>query len=212
MSYTLEFISIDLEEVRKFFVSGDAAVRDAIIEKGKEIYRSDDADMDEEVEEARIIWKEIAVSLSGGNFGKYLAEQPALGTTGDDNNQISEMKSIVMASVLRHYGKSIAGVFHSSGSGEIFRSEPFEYLKQSGFLGRVDPFFLLERPLFNQIPDSFPGWGGLTRGELDGISMDDLTTAQADSDDSDVNVWVNEILNLTEEVKLRGLDLVTIYE
>jgi hypothetical protein len=212
MSYTLEFLSIELEEVRKFFASGDAAVRDAIIEEGKEIYRSDDADMDEEVQEARIVWKEIVLSLSGGDFGKYLAEQPVLGITGDHNHQVSEMKSIVMASVIRRYGENIAGVFHSSGSGETFRSEPFEYLKQTGLFGRTDPLFLLERPLFNQIPDSFPGWGGLTRGELAEISMDDLTVAQADSGDSDVNIWVSEILNLTEEVKLRGLDLVTIYE
>jgi hypothetical protein len=42
--------------------------------------------------------------------------------------------------------------------------------------------------------------------------MDDLIDALADSGDSDVNAWVNEILNLTEEAKLRGLDLVTLYE
>lgn len=211
MSYTLEFLSIELEEVRKFFASGDAAVRDAIIEQAREIY-PDDEDNAEEVEEARIVWREIVLSLAGGNFGKYLAAQPALGTVGDHNHRVSDMKSIVAASVLRRYGKSIAGVFHSSAAGEIFRSEPFEYLRQTGFLGRIDPFFLLERPLFNQIPDSFPAWGGLTSGELDGISMDDLTDALADSGDSDVNAWVNEILNLTEEAKLRGLDLVTLYE
>lgn len=211
MSYTLEFLSIELEEARKFFASGDAAVRDAIIEEGKEIYRSDD-ETDEETQEARIVWKEIVLSLSGGNFGKYLAAQPALGINGDHNNEVSEMKSIVMASVVRRYGKSIAGIFHSSASGEIFRVEPFEYLKHSGFFGRIDPFHLLDRPLFNQIPESFPGWGGLTRGELADISMDDLTAARSDSGDSDVDVWANQILDLIEEVKLRGLDLVTIYE
>ena len=210
MSYGIDFLSIELDALRNFFASGDSAVRQRVIEKGKEIYPGDEED--EEVQEARFVWEEIVRSLGGRKLGKYLAEQKPLGTTGDGNDTASQMKALAIACVVREFGENIAGVYHSTDSGEAFCTGPFEYLKQSGFIGRTDPYHILQRPLFNQISSTFPGWGGLTRTELAGISMDTLTSAIPDSDDSDVDAWVGGILDLIEEVKLRDLDLVTLYE
>jgi len=122
------------------------------------------------------------------------------------------MKALAIACVIREIGANIAGVFHTSTSGDDFRGEPFEYLKQSGFLGGIDPFFVLQRPLFNQVSPTFPNWGGLTRAELEGIPLDKLSNAIPNSGDSDVDGWVGGILSLVEEVKLSELDLITIYE
>lgn len=210
MSYGLEFLTIELDSLRNFFASGDDAVCQTVIEKGAEIYEG--GEDDEEMQEARFVWEEIVNSLSGGNLGKYLAEQKSFGNSGSEGDRVSQMKSLAIASIVRQYGQAIAGVFHSSSSGELFRNETFTYLRQSGFLGIIDPFLLLERPLFNQIPHSFPGWGGLTRAELENISIDKLTSASANSDDTDVDSWANGILSLIEESKLRELDLVTLYE
>ncbi len=209
MSYGLDFLSVELDLLRDFFASGDEAVRTAVIEKGKEIYEGED---NEEMQEARFVWEEIVNSLSGGNLGKYLAEQKPFGNSGNENDRVSRMKALAIASIIRQYGQDIAGVFHSSSSGEIFRNETFTYLRQSGFLGMIDPFILLERPLFNQTPHSFPGWGGLTRTELASIPAENLTSARPDSGDTDVDMWMTGILNLVEESKLGGLDLITLYE
>lgn len=210
MSYSLEFLTVEFDSLQKFFAEGDSVVRQAVIELGDEIYAG--AEDNEEMKEARFVWSEIVTSMSGGNLGQYLAAQKYYETFNDRNDRMSHVKSLAFAAIARHFCEAIAGIHHSSSGGEIFRTEPFEYLKQSGFLGRIDPFLLIERPLFNQIPDSFPGWGGLSRDELASISTDDLNNAQADSGDSEVDIWVNGILNLTEEAKLRGLDLITIYE
>lgn len=210
MSCALEFLSIDLNAVKDFFASGNPEIREEIIAKGKEIYEGDEDD--EEIQESRFVWGEIVRSLSGGNLGKYLAAQEPLGTINNANDIVSKIKALTIRSVIRKSGQSIAGVFHSNGSGEIFRNEPFVYLNQSGFLGRINSSLILERPLFNQIHLAFPGWGGLTRSELASIPMDGLIAARPDSGDTDVDSWVYEILNLIEDVKLRELDLVTIYE
>lgn len=210
MSYGLEFLTVKLDSLRNFFASGDDAVCQAVIEKGAEIYEGDEND--EEMKEARFVWEEIINSLSGGNLGKYLAEQKSFGASASGGDRVSQMKSLAIASIIRQHGQAVAGVFHSSSSGELFRNETFIYLKQQGFLGGIDPFFLLERPLFNQIPHSFPCWGGLTHAELKSISADKLSSAGADSGDTDVDSWTNSILSLTEECKSRELDLITLYE
>jgi len=210
MSYALEFLTIELDSLQNFFESGDSAIRQSVIAQGTEIYggREDDVEM----QEARFVWEEIVNSLSGGKLGKYLAAQKPLGIVGDDNDMVSDMKALAIASIVRRFGESVAGVQHSNSSGEIFRDEPFTYLKQAGFIDRIDPFHLLQRPLFNQISFSFPLWGGLTRAELASIPMDKLSAARPDSGDTDVDIWVAGILDLVEEVKLRELDLVTLYE
>ncbi|HSK73768.1 MAG TPA: hypothetical protein VK892_18870 [Pyrinomonadaceae bacterium] len=208
MSYGLEFLSVKLDSVKDFFASGNPAIVPAIIAEGKRIYDGED----EEAQENRFVWEEIVNSLSGGNLGKYLAGQKPLGTVNDENFRVSQMKSLAIAVIIRKYSDSIAGVFHSSGSGEIFRTEPFEYIKEARFLGGVDPFLLLERPFFNYLPHSFPSWGGLTRAELDSIPLDELTSARPDSGDTDVDIWVGGLLDLIEESKLRELDLITLYE
>lgn len=210
MSYALEFLTVEFDSLQKFFAEGDAAIRDKVIKLGDEIYG--DMAADDEREEALFVWKEVVTSLSGGNLGKYLAAQKQYSFPGDHSDQMSPTQSLAFASIARHFCQPIAGVAHSSSAGEIFRTEPFAYLKQSGFPGGIDPFLLLERPLFNQLSDSLPAWGGLTRDELAGISMDDLTKAQSDSGDSDTDIWVNQILSLTEEAKLRNCDLITLYE
>lgn len=210
MSCGLEFLSIDLSLVQNFFASGDSAIYQTLIAQGREIFNGDEDD--EETQEERFVWEEIIRSLSGGKLGKYLAGQKPLGTIGKENDSISEMKALAVRSVVRYFGQSIAAVFHSTNSGELFCSEPFEYLNQSGFIGRTDSFLLLQRPLFNQIHFASPSWGGLTRVELLGIPIDNLAVASPDSGDTDVDSWVCGILNLVEEAKLQELDLVTIYE
>jgi hypothetical protein len=209
MSCKLEFISVDLETIKDFFANGDAGASKTLIAKGAEIYDGDDED--EETQEDRLVWREIIQSLNGGSLGKYLAGQKPFGETSERNDLISEMKARALACILRHFGKSIAGVFHSINAGETFCTDPFEYINQSGFLNRTDSFLVLERPFFNQLSVSLPGFGGLTRTELAGISLDNMN-AVIDSDDSDVDAWVDGILTLVEEAKRHELDLVTIYE
>jgi hypothetical protein len=209
MSRGLEFFNIELDSLRKLFASGDEAICRTVIAKGKEIYEGED---NEEMQEARFVWEEIINSLNGGKLGKYISSQNNFEAKGDHNDVISEMKSLAFACIIREIGSSIAGVFHSTGSGDIFRNEPFVYLNQSGFLGKTNSFLLLERPLFNQTPFYSPTWGGLTRTELAGISSETLDSARPSSGDSDIDVWVSGILNLIEETKISGLDLVTIYE
>lgn len=210
MSCMLEFISIKLDDIKDLFASGNDAIRDDIIAEGNKIYNKDPND--EETQEARFLWGEIAHSLCGGKLGEYLSKQIPLGTINDKNDLISEMKALSITTAIRLIGHSIAGVSHSNRAGDIFRTEPFTYLNQSGFLGNINSFLILNRPLFNQIHLSFPGCGGLTKSELASIQMDKLSLARPSSGDTDVDAWVCGILNLIEEVKLHDLDLVTIYE
>lgn len=210
MSIVLEFIGINLDTVKSFFDAGDSSILTSVIAEGKEIYDGDDND--EETQEERFVWEEIANSLSGGKLGKYLSTQKSFGIMTDKNDPVSEMKTLAITSVVRNIGKSIGGVYHANNSGDAFRSEPFAYLNQSGFLGRIDSYILLQRPFFNLIHDGIPGIGGLTRTELESIQMDKLMIAKPASGDTDVDSWVSGILDLIEEVKLRELDLVTIYE
>jgi len=209
MARALEFLSIDLELVQKFFADGDSSAYQALITRGEQIYNGED---EEETAEERLVWEEIIRSMSGGNLGKYLAAQKPLGTTSATNDPVSEMKSVALVAVARHFGESLAGVFHSTGASEIFCTEPFEYINQAGFLSRLDSFMLLERSFFNHISLSVPALGGLTRTELSGIPLNTLNSAVINSEDTDVDSWTDGILTLVEEAKTRGLDLVTIYE
>lgn len=210
MSSVLEFIGINLDTVKSYFETGDSQILTSVIAEGKEIYDGDDED--EETQEERLVWEEIVNSISGGKLGKYLSTQKSFGILSDRNDPVSEMKALAITSVIRNIGESIGGVIHSINSGDIFCSEPFAYLNQSGFVGKIDSYLLLRRPFFNLIHDGNPSIGGLTRIELDSIQMDELMIAKPASDDTDVDSWVGGILDLIEEVKLRELDLVTIYE
>lgn len=202
----LEFTAMRTEPLRDFLRRGDDALRDTLLEHGSVVYPHGD----EESRERRFVWSEIVRSFSGGPLGQNFADQPLFDVAV--GFPVSATKALVFSAVLRHFGSVVATVSHSSAAAEVFSTEPFDALRRMGILGDLDPLVFLSRPLFRHYAPAKPSWGGLTAAELKALDHDRLRDAVADTGDSDVDSWVNAILNGLEEAVLRGTDLVTLYD
>jgi hypothetical protein len=151
-------------------------------------------------------------SLCGGPLGSDLVRRAHFAPPGSEGLPVSKLKATILASMFHRFGSPFASVHHSHHAGAVFREEPFAHLRELGILGDLDPRVLLVRPLFGHYSPVLPSWGGISADEFQHLDRERLFAARAGSGDSDVDSWVNALLNAIEEAVLRGRDVLTIYE
>lgn len=204
----LEFMTLDTDGLRAFLRDGDEALERGLLAQ----FADADPALDEESRERRLVASEIIRSLCGGPLGRDLAQRPLFPPPGREGLPVTAVKAAILAAVFSRFGEVFASVQHSHRAGAVFREEAFDHLRELGILGDLDPRILLVRPLFDHYSPLLPSWGGMTADELQRLDRERLFAARADSGDSDVDSWVNALLNGIEEALLRGRDVLTLYE
>lgn len=196
MSMSLEFFSVDLDQVQGALGSGKRRLLVDVLKAKQpavsENYDADDFEDGPTFEQAMRTW--VLGPLPPG---------PALCDDWGD--------ALALMSLVEYFGRPLGSLSHTDGAGADFRDTFLQHVAVQWLRPPFPMEFLLNRPLLGQIRDLPPFWGHLTRDELARLPRPLLQVPPTGHYLKYVDEWAGELGEMLDWAIEEGRDLVTFY-
>jgi len=199
MSAVLEFYLASWADLAAAIGSGDRRLFSAALKKSEpdveELYDADDYEGGPDFEEGLERWVEGRVPATPGAVARVSSLGDALG----------------FVALIRHFGRPLGTMQHSSEAGDPFRDEFLAKVAQRELAAPVPLLGLTSRPILGYESADFPFWGGLRAGELAQLAPALARPAPEYPADESIDQWLAELWDVLGAAVEAETDLITLY-
>jgi len=155
-------------------------------------------------------------------IAETVARKPS---ANQDPPEISDNAALVFAGVVRQMGKPLGALRHEASAAKDQDGESLVDFRAMFLNGVAGSCFkdhglgenLAARPLFGLFHLDFLSWGGLTKGEIDGL-LANYALPDAEREDEEwqaiagsAETWLNQLVGALRNAQATKTDLVTLY-